>query len=218
MPYNLCLFDLDGTLTDPKEGIIKSRRYALSSFGIEVDLNELRESIGPPLREFFREFYNFSETEVEAAVSKYREYFSKTGIFENILYAGIVDMLAQLKDNGVITAITTSKPTVFAEKIAVHFGLQQYFDFIIGSELDGRRSRKSEIINYVLDTIDPERKMLSVMIGDRKHDIIGAQEMGIDSIGVTWGYGSFSELEGIKPTMIANSPDELCRLILGKSI
>ena len=217
MPYDLCLFDLDGTLTDPKEGITKSVRYALKSFGIDIaDLNELTKFIGPPLRASFREFYDFSEEEAEEAVSKYREYFSETGIFENNLYAGIIELLTHLKDNGITLAIATSKPTVFAEQIAVHFRINQYFDLIAGSELDGARSRKSEVIDYALNIIDPERRISPVMIGDREHDIIGANETGIDSIGVTLGYGTRLELERVNATMIAYSPDELLRMILNE--
>ena len=216
MLYNLCLFDLDGVLTDSGEGITKAVRYALNSFGVEVaSLSELTKFVGPPLRDAFREFYNFSDADAEEAIRKYREYYSKTGIWENVLYDGIVDALARLKDSGIKIVMATSKPTIFAEKIAVHFGLKQYLDFIAGSELDNSRSRKDEIINYALSILDPERKMLPVMIGDRKHDIIGAQKMEIDSIGVTWGYGSRSELEEAKATKIVDSPNELCRLILG---
>jgi len=211
----LCLFDLDGTLIDPKAGITKAVRYSLKSFGIEAaDLDELEKFIGPPLRDSFREFYNFPEAEAERAITKYREYYSETGIFECSLYAGITDMLARLKDKGVTLAIATSKPTVFAGQIAEHFGFKQYFDFIAGSELNGTRDRKGEVIRYALEMVDSGREKSTVMIGDRKHDIIGARETGIDSIGITWGYGSRAELEEAKPERIADSPQELCRIIL----
>lgn len=216
---DLCLFDLDGTLTDPKEGITKSVSHALKSFGIVVpDLNELTIFIGPPLRDSFRKYYNFSETEAETAVAKYREYFSETGIFENSLYEGVIDMLTRLRDNGIKIVIATSKPTVYAEKIAEHFGFKKFMGLVAGSELDGTRSRKSEVIEYALSIIDPERKKMPVMIGDREHDIIGAKEIGIASIGVTWGYGSRSELEEAWATKIVASPNELCRLILENNI
>lgn len=206
----LCLFDLDGTLTDPKIGITKSVAYALNSFGIQVsDLDELTKFIGPPLRDSFRKYYDFSDIEAEEAVAKYREYFSDKGIFENSLYDGIIEMLARLKVEGITMAIATSKPTVYAEKIAEHFGFREYFEAVIGSELDGTRSRKSEVISYALDAVDPDRKMSAVMIGDREHDIIGGRETGIDTIGVTWGYGSHIELEQAGATRIVDSPDGL---------
>jgi len=215
---NLCLFDLDGTLTDPKVGITKSVGYALNSFGIRVaDIDDLKKFIGPPLRDSFREHYNFSAEETEKAIDKYREYFSETGIFENTLYGGIIDMLDRLKDKKITLAIATSKPTVFAARIAEHLGFRKYFEIIAGSELDGARSRKGEIINYILDAIDPERKKSAVIIGDRKHDIIGGRETGIDSIGVTWGYGSRSELEEAKATWIVHSTDELYRCIMSEN-
>jgi len=207
---DLCLFDLDGTLTDPKEGITKSVQHALNYFSIKVSvLDELTKFIGPPLRDSFREFYGFSENDAELAVSKYREYFSETGIFENTLYKGTLELLDKLKSHDITMAIATSKPTVFAEQIAEHFKFKKYFDIIAGSELDGNRSRKSEVIGYVLNSIDAKRNKPTVMIGDRKHDIIGTHEMGIDSIGVTWGYGSRNELEEAKATYIVDSLEEL---------
>jgi len=216
---NLCLFDLDGTLTDPKVGITKSVSFALQSFGIEVtDMDELTKFIGPPLRDSFREFYGFSEMEAEEAVSKYREYFGVTGMFENVIYDGVIDMLRRLKDKGITMAIATSKAAVYAEKIAEHFGFRQYFELVAGSEFDGTRSQKSEVISYALSIVDPGRKKDIVMIGDREHDIIGARETGIDSIGVTWGYGTRAELEDAGAMRIVDSLDELCRLILEEGI
>jgi len=214
---DICLFDLDGTLTDPKEGITKSVRYALEHFSVEVrSLDELEKFIGPPLKDSFQEFYGFSESEAELAIAKYREYFTDKGIFENIPYKGLFEMLENLKNNGITMAIATSKPTVFAKKIAEHFKFNQYFEFIAGSELDGTRSRKAEVIEYVLDSIDPSRQKSAIMIGDRKHDIIGAKEMNIPSIGVTWGYGSRAELEEAKPSWLVSSFDELCSVVFLK--
>ena len=214
---NLCLFDLDGTLTDPKEGITKSVKYALNSFGIQVEnLDDLNKFIGPPLRDSFRKYYNFTETETDEVVSKYREYFSKTGIFENTIYDGIIEILNRLKNEKITMAIATSKPTVFADKIAQHFKIKEYFDLIAGSELDGARSRKSEVIEYALNILDPKRKKATVMIGDRSHDIIGGQETKMDTIGVTWGYGSRLELEEVKAIWIVNSPEELYHCIVSR--
>jgi len=213
----LALFDLDGTLTDPKKGITKSVAYALQHFSIEVsDLDELTKFIGPPLRDSFREFYGFSEDEAEEAISKYREYFSEKGIYENALYPGTLEMLENFKSRNITMVIATSKPTVYAKIIAKHFKFIQYFDFIAGAELDGTRSNKSEVIDYALKSIGcTQKKDAIIMIGDRSHDIIGAKEMGIDSIGVTWGYGSKEELEKAGATWIVDSMEELCSVVLG---
>ncbi|MCL2373529.1 MAG: HAD family hydrolase [Defluviitaleaceae bacterium] len=213
--YNLCLFDLDGTLTDPKVGITKSVKHALAHFGIEVpSLDALEKFIGPPLRDSFREFYGFTPEEAELAVAKYREYFPTKGIFENELYPGIMETLAKLQAHNITMAMATSKPTIYAEIIAEHFGFKRYFTAIIGSELDGRRGKKSEVIEYVLETLDPKRQMKPIMIGDRNYDIIGANETAISSIGVTWGYGSQAELAAAGATFIAGSPGELSEIIL----
>ncbi len=211
----LCLFDLDGTLTDPKIGITKSVAYALNSFDIPItNLDQLVKFIGPPLKDSFCKYYNFSEEKAKEAVSKYREYFSEFGIFENHLYDGIVNLLTKLKDTDMMMVIATSKPTVYAEKIAAHFDFKKYFDLIVGSEFDGRRSRKNEIINYALNKFGYDKKNSVIMIGDRKHDIIGGRETGIRTIGVTWGYGSPLELEAAEATWIVDSPDELLYTIL----
>ncbi|MCL2565906.1 MAG: HAD family hydrolase [Defluviitaleaceae bacterium] len=211
---NLALFDLDGTLTDPKEGITKSIAYALKHFSIEINnLDELTKFIGPPLRDSFCEFYGFSEDKTEEAVSKYREYFSEKGIYQNALYPGTLDMLGELRKRNITMLIATSKPTVYAIKIAEHFKFIQYFDFIAGSELDGRRSNKREVIDYALNSIGcTQKKDAILMIGDRKHDIIGAKEIGIDSIGVTWGYGSQKELLDAGATWVVNSWEEIVKI------
>jgi phosphoglycolate phosphatase len=215
--YELCLFDLDGTLTDPKEGITKSVQYALKYFGIdEPDRDALTRFIGPPLRESFAKYRNFSEADTERAILKYREYFSGRGIFENKLYPGITDLLTELRHAGVRMAIATSKPAVFAEKIAKHFAIDSFFEAVTGSELDGSRGTKGEVIGFCLDTLDPNRGLHTVMIGDREYDIFGARETSIDSIGVLWGYGPREELESANAARIVNSPEELCRLILGR--
>lgn len=210
------MFDLDGTLTDPRAGITRSVSYALEAFGIRTaSLDSLTGFIGPPLSESFMEFYGFSEAEAAKAIGKYREYYTEKGMYEDVLYGGIAGMLAQLKEKGVSLAIATSKPTVYAGMVAERLDFKRFFDLIAGSELDGTRVRKGEVIGYALGILDPERKMPTLMIGDRKHDIIGAREMGLDCIAVSWGYGSRSELEAEKPFGIADSPDELCGMILG---
>ena len=216
MRYDLCLFDLDGTLTDPKIGITKSFQYALAAFGINEGLDNLTKFIGPPLRESFRNYYGFSDSDTEKAVARYREYFAETGLFENTVYPSIPETLQMLKNSDIMLAIVTSKVTGYANKILKHFDLDEFFVMVSGDEMDGSLTKngKRELINIALDVLDPEHKMSVVMIGDRKHDIIGARDTGIDSIGVTWGYGSRNELETAGATWIVDSTNDLYRLIM----
>lgn len=196
MKYKYILFDLDGTLTDPKVGITKSVAYALDKMGIpDADVEKLTKFIGPPLMESFMKYYSFGEAEAKQAIEYYREYFRDKGIFENDIYDGIDELLKDLKEKGHILAVATSKPTIFAERIIDYFKLSEYFACIIGSNLDGTRSKKAEVIQYVLDKLEIEDKKQAIMIGDREHDIIGANQVGIDSIGVRYGYGAEDELE-----------------------
>lgn len=203
------LFDLDGTLTDPKIGITKSVQYALERFGIHVDdLDLLEPFIGPPLMEGFSSIYQFEEEQCKQAISYYREYFSEQGIYENTVYPGIIELLQQLKKEDHQLFVATSKPTVFAEIIIKHFEMSSYFDFIGGSNLDGTRSSKGDVIRYVMDQHGLKQEQ-SVMIGDRKHDIIGAHQNQIPSIAVEYGYGSREELLGSQPTVICGTVKEL---------
>lgn len=187
-------FDLDGTLTDPMLGITSSVQYALSKFGISVRyLKELIPFIGPPLKESFQRFYGFSDEQADEAVAYYREYFSPKGIYENEIYAGIPELLEDLSDAGFELAVATSKPGVYAERILKHFGIDEYFSLVVGSELDGTRVQKAEVIQHVLDVNGIAGKD-AVMVGDREHDIKGAAACGVTSIGVLYGYGSRTEL------------------------
>lgn len=187
-------FDLDGTLTDPMLGITSSVQYALSKFGISVRyLKELIPFIGPPLKESFQRFYGFSDEQADEAVAYYREYFSPKGIYENEIYAGIPELLEDLSDAGFELAVATSKPGVYAERILKHFGIDEYFSLVVGSELDGTRVQKAEVIQHVLDVYGIAGKD-AVMVGDREHDIKGAAACGVTSIGVLYGYGSRTEL------------------------
>ena len=209
------LFDLDGTVTDPMIGITKSVRYALNKFGIEVeDLTTLCKFIGPPLKDSFMNFYNFSEGDALKAITYYREYFSTNGLYENTVYENFEDMLISLKNDGKSLIIATSKPTVFAEKILEHFNLKKYFDFISGSNLDNTRTKKSDVISYAL-----EQQMINniseiIMIGDREHDILGAKALNIESIGVLHGYGSYKELSTSGADYIVKDVAELKSLLL----
>ena len=188
------LFDLDGTLTDPMVGITSSVQYALEKFGIHVRyLKELIPFIGPPLAESFQKFYGFSKEDAERAIQYYREYYAPKGIFENEVYEGISEMLARLTEAGFTLLVATSKPTVFARKVLKHFGMEDYFSFVGGSELDGSRTKKAEVISYILKTCGIEAKE-AIMIGDRRHDIEGGKACGLESVGVLYGYGTEQEL------------------------
>lgn len=212
--YSVVLFDLDGTLSDPKIGITKSVQYALQKADIEVsDLDELESFIGPPLQVSFREIYGFNDAQIEQAISDYRERFTERGMFENKLYENIPALLADLKQKGYILAIATSKPTLFAEQILKYFNLEHFFDLVAGSNLDGTRSAKGEIIAFVRDHFNEVDNNQFMMIGDRKYDIVGAHENQIDSIGVTYGYGSLEELTDAQATYIVNSVNEIKELL-----
>lgn len=208
--YDIILFDLDGTLTDPKPGITKCVQYALEKMGIvEDDLEKLTPFIGPPLTTSFKDFYHMNDEEANQALQYYRERFSTIGLYENAVYEGIKELLEKLQSQGKMIFVATSKPTIFSIKILEHFGLISFFKAVIGSELDGTRVEKNEVIEFVLTQIDqPDLKKI-IMVGDRKFDILGARENGIDVIGVAYGYGSYDELTLAKPTYIVNTVSEL---------
>ena len=217
--YTTVLFDLDGTLTDPKVGIVNSVLYALEKIGIEeLHVKELDSFIGPPIQQSFVERYNMSEGEVERAVFYFREYLKQRGLLENNVYVGISNLLKQLKDTGNRLFIATSKPTIFARQVIEHFQLTNYFEDIIGSNLDGTRIKKEEIIAHILQTNEGFKKEEMVMIGDRKHDIIGANHNGIASIGVLYGYGSKKELTEVGVTHIANDVEGLYHFCIENSL
>ncbi len=208
------LFDLDGTLTDPAEGITNSVAYALRRYGIEVsDTSELNCFIGPPLTDSFERFYGFSHEKAVEAVEVYREYFRPTGIFENKVYDGIPELLSRLKAEGKSVIMATSKPEVFARQIAEHFGFDGYFDLIAGSTLDGSRVKKHDVIENAIKRFEITDRSECVMVGDRLHDIEGAKASSIKSIGVLWGYGSREELEGCGADYICESVSQIFDLI-----
>ncbi len=213
--YNILLFDLDGTLTDPKIGITKSVQHALQKFGIEVnDLDQLIPFIGPPLLDSFNDFYGFTPQQGQQAIAYYREYFSVTGLFENAVYAGIEALLAELIRHDKRLFVATSKPTQFAKQILEHFALSGHFESIVGSHLDGTRVKKGEVIEAVLADLPIGDRHRVVMIGDRLHDILGAKTCGIDSIGVAYGYGGAAELSQAGATHIVSTVPELHKFLL----
>ncbi len=212
------LFDLDGTLTDPKIGITTCAQYALESFGIhEPDLDKLEPFIGPPLKDSFMQFYGMSSEQAEQAIVKYRERFSTIGLYENEIYKGIPKLLKTLKSKGFHLAVASSKPTDFVIKILEHFNIACYFEVIVGSELDGSRVNKDEVIQEALNRLFrgfPVARERIYMIGDRKFDSEGARKMGIESIGVTYGYGGMEELMEAHTDYIVRSVEELQEFLL----
>ena len=211
--YDVILFDLDGTLTNSELGITTCVQHALRHFGIEVeDRRTLRHFIGPPLLDSFMKHYNMSKEQAEEAVVKYRERFSTVGLFENEVYPGIDSLLEKLKQEGKLLATASSKPENFVLQILEHFGLDGYFDEIAGAELStSGRNSKEAVLRYVLDRLGVEDLSTAVLVGDTKFDVQGAKSLGIDCIGVTYGFGTAAELKGC--VAVADSVAELEKVL-----
>lgn len=212
--YKYILFDLDGTLTDPGIGITNSVMYALEKFGIEVsDRASLYKFIGPPLLDSFQNYYGFTKEESELALKYYREYFKPHGLYENEVYNGVEDLLKNLKAKGKTIIVATSKPEEFAVEILKHFNLYQYFDFVGGASMDEKRVKKADVIAYALEKCNVVDLSSVVMIGDREHDVYGAKQIGVDSIGVLYGYGDYEELQKAGADHIVSTPEEILSVI-----
>ena len=212
--YRYVLFDLDGTLTDPGLGITNSVMYALKKFGIEVDdRTSLYKFIGPPLVDSFQRYYGFSAEESQQAVAWYREYFAPKGLYENEVYDGVPELLTALRNSGKKILLATSKPEAFAIEILKHFDLYSYFDFVAGATMDGKRMKKPDIIAYALEGCGISDLSSAIMVGDREHDIIGAKENGLASIGVLYGYGDLDEHRNAGATYIAEIPADILTVI-----
>lgn len=222
MTRDIILFDLDGTLTDPKEGITGCVRYALERFGIAVDDREiLTPFIGPPLLDSFERFCGMNRLHAEQAVERYRERFSTVGLYENRVIPGIPGMLAALENRGFVLAVASSKPEVFVEKVLDHFLLTRFFSVVTGSLLDGRRTDKAEVIVECVSRLAMqlgisagEVRRRAVMVGDRSHDISGAKRAGVPSVGVRFGYVVSGELESAGADAVVEDPAGLERLLL----
>jgi phosphoglycolate phosphatase len=212
--YHTLLFDLDGTLTNPKEGITKSAAYALSHFGINANPDELIKVIGPPLLYSFKTFFGLSDAEAQLAREKYRERFSAVGILENLPYEGMDTLLKDLAAAGYNMLVATSKPTVFAMRIIENFGYSGFFSAIIGAELNGARSEKDAIIEEALESQGIKDRAGCLMIGDREYDVYGAQKNGIDCAGVLYGFGTREELQNAGATYFIENVEGLRRLLL----
>lgn len=217
--FSYLLFDLDGTLTDPKKGICTCVQYALHRMGIEEpDLDALEPYIGPPLLDSFMEFHGLSEEQALQAIAYYRERFRNTGIFENEVYPGTEQMLAACQNAGAFMAIASSKPGVFVQRILDHFHLASYFDVVVGSELDGTRGKKEEVVQEALRQLHELRgetltRENTAMVGDRKFDLQGAKANGIVGVGVSFGYAPQGELEAEGADYIADTMRQLQRYL-----
>lgn len=208
--YETILFDLDGTLTDPAVGITGGVAHALDYFGNKYESRKLLEEfIGPPLREHFMEFCGVDRDKGEEYVAKYREYYATIGIYENKVYNGIEDLLVSLKNAGKRIVLATSKPEKFALILLKHFGLYEYFDFVAGALMSNTRTKKDEVIAFALENIDEYNPETIIMVGDRHHDVEGAEKFSIDTIGVTFGYGSRDELEEAGAKIVVDTVEEL---------
>ncbi len=217
--WNTVLFDIDGTIFDTGEGITKSVQYALKKgFGIEVeDLSELRRFVGPPLTESFMDYAHLSYDEAQRAIEVYRERYAAAGIYETSIYPGFEDLLIHLKQEGFRIAVSSSKPEAFCRQLLESSHLLRYFDVVVGSNLDGTRVDKAEVIEEVFNRFGSAvRREESVLVGDRKYDMIGAKKAGISSIGVTYGFGSREELEREWPDCIVDTIEELRNVLIGQ--
>ncbi len=218
MGFETVLFDLDGTLTDSAPGITNAVAYSLKHFGIEADPAELRGFIGPPLDDSFRKFYGFDAEKAVEAVREYRVYFADRGWAENSVYGGIEELLKVLKAAGKKLLVATSKPEVFAVRILEHFGLASYFDCICGAPMtpsESNSGRKADVIRDALGRGEVSGSV--VMVGDRLHDVHGAHEVGLPVVGVLFGYGDREELESAGADMIAETVEDLKRILQNKN-
>lgn len=217
MKYSDILLDLDGTLTNPKEGITKSFAYALEHYGIQTEnLDTLCKVIGPPLLQSFKEFYGFPEAQAVEACAWYRKRYGEKGWAENQVYEGIREALEKLSGAGLRLILATSKPERYAVRIMEHFDLAKYFAALCGADDYAKnRSTKEEVIRYALE----QNKIMDIreviMVGDRKHDVLGAAAVGIETVGVLYGFGDEAELSAAGAVHLVQTPQELAEYLLG---
>lgn len=215
-PYDLILWDLDGTITDPKVGITRGVQFALRRHGIDIldeHLDALTPYIGPPLDESFMRFHDIDQAIVEDAIAAYREYYVETGIYEVELVAGVVELLADLAGRGQRMAIATSKPDSQATRVLEHFDAHHHFAFVGGASMDASRRSKLDVIVHTLATLGIDEGSIAerriAMIGDREHDVTAAKQLGLTAIGVRWGYAEDGELEAAGADVIVETVVEL---------
>ena len=222
MRYDHVFFDLDGTLVNSREGITRSVEHALKRFGIEAaSRGELTCFIGPPLVDSFMRFYGFSEEKAQEACAYYRERYAVKGVYENEVYEGIFELLDSLKERGICVSLATSKPEIFANIVLDDMGLKPYFSFVAGADLDDAegkkpnyRTKKEDVIAHALRELGISAERV-LMVGDRKHDVVGARMNGVDSCYVLWGFGSREEAEEHGADFIAEKPMDILGMIEG---
>lgn len=210
------LFDLDGTLTDPGLGITNSVMHALDRFGIEKPPREdLYCFIGPPLTDSFNKKFGIPVERAPEAIGYFREYFADKGILENDIYPGIPELLEALHEKGDKVILATAKPLRFAERILDYFGIAKWFDYVAGNDMAETYMKKSDLLNDIFAALGlgPGDLADCLMVGDRNHDIEGAHEAGIKAVGVLYGYGSREELEGAGADFVAETVEELGRIL-----
>lgn len=211
MGYKAIFFDLDGTLTNPEEGILNSIQYAADYYNVATVREDLKKYIGPPLVDTFKEL--IGEDKAEEAVEKYRERFAAGGgMYENEIYPNVRQTLSALKDKGYILCTASSKPQIFVDKILEHFDIKKYFDFVGGASLDGSVSKKEDVIKLVLQQTGIENSQV-LMVGDRKFDLEGARRMNMDAVGVLYGFGSYEELSACKNIALIKDITELEKIL-----
>ncbi len=210
MRYKAIFFDLDGTLTNPEEGILNSIEYAAKYYGVTTVRENLKKYIGPPLRDTFTELV--SAEKAEEAVAKYREYYSPKGLYENEIYPGVKETLEELKNRGYVLCTASSKPRKFVDIILEHFDIKKYFDFVGGATMDGKISKKEDVIDYVIKETGFMPKEV-LMVGDRMFDLTGAKEFGMDAVGVLYGFGSKEELSSYDNIALIETINELLDIL-----
>lgn len=211
--FDTLLFDLDGTLTDSTEGIVRCLEYALERMGYDIP-EDTNKFLGPPLYRSFAEFCGMNEEQVNEAVRIFRERYSTVGLFENRVYDGVPEMLKRLRDGGKRIMVATSKPEVYAVRIFDRFGLSQFFEIVGGANINGTRNDKDEVIEYVLEKAGISDRSSVLMIGDRRQDVVGAHKTGLKCMGILWGFGSIEELTEAGADFIAETPEKAADMLL----
>ena len=215
--WRTVFFDLDGTLTDSGEGIMRCVQYALDrEFGIKADSKDLRSFVGPPLREQFIRFANLTPEQADRAIERYRERYRAVGIYESSVYPGIPEMLAELRQAGLRIVLVSTKPTEYCREILRRVGITQYFHYVIGNDKNIPVAGKRDAIEKAVRIIGNVNRNEIVMVGDRRYDVIGAKQCGVGSMGVSYGYGSRGELEYEWPDCIVDNPTELRNVLIGQ--
>ena len=215
MNYTHLFLDMDGTVIDSAPGVTHAVSYALNKCGIQPPpCEELTCFIGPPLVWSFAHFYGMSEEEARQAVDYYREYYSNGGMLECLAYDGMEELLREMQKRGVVCVLATSKPHVYANPILRHIGLDRYFAFVSGPEIDGTRDAKAEVIAYAMEQLGLTDPSKILMVGDREHDTLGAAANHMDSVGALWGFGTREELLQTGAKAVFETPRQLLDALL----